>query len=780
MKKLLFLLLCIALSSCATIKVVESQTLDQTYLGMHNPLLNGASCTNITLASAITALGSEVKTVYLTATDRAKAPCTWQITGDVVVPSNINIHVPFGVIVNVAAGVTFTFNGPVTIESPDSITGDGSYVFSYPQDAIDRSYVIQDCLSTIPSSSLTLPAFQCLAKIKYGNKSFEVRQDSAAVGPITVTTGVYWIAMHWNTTATVAGWTRQAGTKYLWRAQTDAPDIPDGMVLLMRVVTDSSVIALVGDIRPDTPNEGPVNARSRMFGVVRDCVANDTVALQKVFNNAMWRGIAQVAMPAALPRDCYRAPDGLWLSYHSTLNFNHPGNPLNLTGLVWDGHLEILGSGAQFFSSLNSTAGGTGTVIEGTTGPVLRAKSEHNVNGAKNIALRNLTVKGTATDPTVFLIDFDAVAGVVLDNVACKQRNFGGSCVRITDYDRPDIRKLVIDGPDTWNEATALAAGGKGLVMSGIDVDNSGGLVQGVHVRGFDRAFELGNIASGADLATAHSLYGPITLLSCNDCFYISGTVTHSTFAPLQINGAHVRGLSIGDGARNITFSGGAISGAANPANLVVIGRDGTEAQNIFFDNMDFLQIYQYAFSIDSTHSLTANVGIKNSRFHCQPAVGTLINFVGNNVRGGYFSNNVTANCSTSYAGVGTFSGFDYYNTLDKDAPEFSIKEKMRIVGVVGASSGIQGIWSHSETIDFGVVPASDCTAWVPFTLNGINTNNYIWPIKRPASLPAKVIIEGDITDDDEVSIRLCNIDDIDSADPASTDFDLVIMRIGP
>lgn len=107
MKKLLiFLMLMLCVCTMA-----YGQALDRTHVGYVNPLQYGASCNATTLNAAITAIGSAVRTLIITDTDRAKVACTWTLAANVTVPSNVTLYVPTGSQIS-HSGFTLTVNGP--------------------------------------------------------------------------------------------------------------------------------------------------------------------------------------------------------------------------------------------------------------------------------------------------------------------------------------------------------------------------------------------------------------------------------------------------------------------------------------------------------------------------------------------------------------------------------------------------------------------------------------------------------------------------------------------
>jgi len=77
-KRICFLLLLLLIPS-----LVFSQALDRTHANIHNPLVNGATCDDVTLNAAITAISTTKIILFITRTDRAKANCTWTLAANV-------------------------------------------------------------------------------------------------------------------------------------------------------------------------------------------------------------------------------------------------------------------------------------------------------------------------------------------------------------------------------------------------------------------------------------------------------------------------------------------------------------------------------------------------------------------------------------------------------------------------------------------------------------------------------------------------------------------------
>ena len=102
--KILVVLLCL-LPATALAKTAAPFSEDQNIV---NPLLYGANCTNATLDAAQTAIGSNEAVLLLTRQDRAGANCTWTISANFTLASNITLRVPHGSRLDINNGVTMT------------------------------------------------------------------------------------------------------------------------------------------------------------------------------------------------------------------------------------------------------------------------------------------------------------------------------------------------------------------------------------------------------------------------------------------------------------------------------------------------------------------------------------------------------------------------------------------------------------------------------------------------------------------------------------------------
>lgn len=112
--KMLFVVVAIALTFVLFgNNSVHSQSLDRTHIGYVNPLDSGSLCNVAALNTALSAISTNSRTLMITATNRAKVACTWDITSDVTIPENVTLNFGNGAQLCPAAGVTVTHKGGI-------------------------------------------------------------------------------------------------------------------------------------------------------------------------------------------------------------------------------------------------------------------------------------------------------------------------------------------------------------------------------------------------------------------------------------------------------------------------------------------------------------------------------------------------------------------------------------------------------------------------------------------------------------------------------------------
>ena len=105
-------------------------------------------------------------------------------------------------------------------------------------------YIVAGCAPAVPGASLTFAAFPCQAYVQgSAGELVYVTQPSRSVGPLNGGNGTYWLAAHRDLSSTVSGWTRQAGTHYLWQLATNQPNDPIGGRIVRQVTVAAGAIS---------------------------------------------------------------------------------------------------------------------------------------------------------------------------------------------------------------------------------------------------------------------------------------------------------------------------------------------------------------------------------------------------------------------------------------------------------------------------------------------------------------------------------------------------------
>lgn len=222
------------LLACAQVQSAPKRVLLQEDASIVNPLQYGSALDSTTMNAAITAIGANNRVLMLT-------EGTWTISANVTVPRNITLFVPQGARVTINNGITLTLNGPYDFHDPAWYTGLGTLTVNYRQEPLNNSFVLSDCVPSVPVSSLTFAAFACNAFVSASNLLMPVRQAAAAV-TLANTDGVHWIAACRDTDSPVSGWTRTSGTHYVHRQTATEPAEPTGCMLITRAVVASGII----------------------------------------------------------------------------------------------------------------------------------------------------------------------------------------------------------------------------------------------------------------------------------------------------------------------------------------------------------------------------------------------------------------------------------------------------------------------------------------------------------------------------------------------------------
>lgn len=151
-------------------------------------------------------------------------------------------------------------------------------------------YIVSGCAPAVPSASLTLAAFACAGYVRgTDNELLYVLQSAAVVGPLTAGDGVYWLALHRDTSTPVVGWTRQTGTHYLWQLSATELAYAAGRIIVQKVTVYLGAILAIEDYRipASYTRTGHFDSTDPLYGAVSG--TDSTVALQTAINAARGR-----------------------------------------------------------------------------------------------------------------------------------------------------------------------------------------------------------------------------------------------------------------------------------------------------------------------------------------------------------------------------------------------------------------------------------------------------------------------------------------------------------
>lgn len=117
-----------------------------------------------------------------------------------------------------------------------------------------QPHIVSGCVPIVPGSGLTFAPFPCRAYVRATTGELVyVDQPSHDVGPLNTGDGTYWLALHRDTATVISGWTREAGTSYLWRKDTAMPALPPNALMLVSVTVASGNITSRIDLGYHSP-----------------------------------------------------------------------------------------------------------------------------------------------------------------------------------------------------------------------------------------------------------------------------------------------------------------------------------------------------------------------------------------------------------------------------------------------------------------------------------------------------------------------------------------------
>jgi hypothetical protein len=655
-----------------------------------------------------------------------------------------------------------------------------------------RSFVAEGCLHGI-SASPEAVITTCRAYVRDTAVSppqmHAVKAPPSRLVAYNAGDGVYWLLLHASLTDTVTGWTREPGTPYLWRhaafqvgtldSLEQQPAVPNKGILLAKLLIQAGAITHVGDLRVEGPYySDAVNVMAPIFGAQRDCVSDDHDAIQAAVNNAAWRGIYRVYLPASPIGRCYLTQSTIWISWNAAANPNHPG----VAYVALDANIEFSGDKPIYFNAQGGIRT-TGTLLTGTGDyPLLKSDSGHNVNGARLLTIQNMAFRGAGT--TTPVLHLEGAAGITMDKLSIWQSGEGGSGIWMIDYDRPVLREIVLEGPRVATGANPPTAGSRGIWMRGTGTDNSGSLLESVHMRGFDRCLQIGHetpittINNNAILFTVNSN----TLLNCNIGVWLGDGASHMVFNSLQNNGMFDTAISLGDAATQILFVGGTINASTNG---IHIGRGSTQADAIRVMGMRISNIENTGtgIKIDSIHSLSGRHIIEGVKFSCRNGLGTAFVLTGA-PKGGIMDLNTNTDCANYWGGshASLYTLFDRV-TMSESATNFNtpfvnIGSKIQFRDALTGAKGILELWEATANLNFPVVLAETCSTALTIAAPGVLGSNNHYPIWIKPDLSTLGLRADMSLATDLISIKLCNDRGTNSADPPNGTYGATILRV--
>ena len=104
--------------------------------------------------------------------------------------------------------------------------------------------VVSTTPPTVPASGLTLSAFATRAYVRAGTYLTYVDQPAVTV-TLVGGDGTYWLAVTDDTFSAFAGWTRRAGSHYLWRVSATRPSDVDNLLTFAQLTVSGGNISAV-------------------------------------------------------------------------------------------------------------------------------------------------------------------------------------------------------------------------------------------------------------------------------------------------------------------------------------------------------------------------------------------------------------------------------------------------------------------------------------------------------------------------------------------------------
>lgn len=157
---------------------------------------------------------------------------------------------------------------------------------------INTPFVRSGCLPAVPVSSATLAAFACAGYVRGTSGELVYTTQASAAVTLSGGDGTYWLALQRATTGTVSGWTRQAGTGYVWAIAAAKPADPAGGLIVAKVTVAGSVVTAIEDHRRPASyaRAGVFDVTDPLYGAVDDDTTNSRTAITAAIKAASVSG----------------------------------------------------------------------------------------------------------------------------------------------------------------------------------------------------------------------------------------------------------------------------------------------------------------------------------------------------------------------------------------------------------------------------------------------------------------------------------------------------------
>jgi hypothetical protein len=435
---------------------------------------------------------------------------------------------------------------------------------------LTTGYVVTGCShGTGAGTSGTISA--CRAYVR-NTSTPQLLQYIEDVGSRTITyssgDGTYWLIAHYSMTAVVSGWTRVAGTHYMWQFSTTAPATPNQALLLAKVTLSGGAITGFVALAPKSGILG-TTVNAEYYGMKCDGTTNNSTALQAAHDALPAEG-GKILLPAAS------------LSCKFGTSFA-PTKPIWLLGAGGEG----ANSGEHAETVLEYTGSGTAINLDGkpTVGSILEGfELEHSgtattgirIENTSHVVLRDVSMSTTDTKFSSEALKVgDATGGHTVTLQRVYIRNAAPIGVRINNMTAP----YIIDSTIQHHSACNIKLGDTGrakdihVLYSRLEVSEPtytsavGVCVVDVEGLWIDHShFEIGD---GADWA----INVPSTATQCEHCVFTNNQFNILNTAPG------------GDGVINLDAPG------TNPAAYVVATGNRVLSNNPTPANANFITL---------------------------------------------------------------------------------------------------------------------------------------------------------------------------------------------